>query len=178
MMTNFWSTVFWAIFSWILSAFPFKLYHEKLSHIFSGTCITTYTNFTWILRLMTLRLDPATIRQSFASDQNWKRMCWLASFADFHQKPEPITMFTCPHVSKKMSFSFPDSRKHGKPEIAPWKVLFASFDLTSFVFRLQSKLKKWMCWLASFVGFHRKLPFPELRKIWEIALCMHLSDTI
>ena len=87
---------------------------KKLSYIISGTCITTYTNFTWILRLMTLRLDPTTIRQSFASDQNWKRMCWLASFADFHPKPEPITMFTCPHVSKKILFPFPDLRKYGK----------------------------------------------------------------
>ena len=130
MMTNFWATVFWTIFWNFLSVFPFKLYHDKLSYIFSGTCITTYTNFTWILRLMTLRLDPATIRQSFASDQNWKRMCWLASFADFHQKPEPITMFTCPHVSKTflLLFTFP-----------VWENLenctvqgFANCDLTSF----------------------------------------------
>ena len=123
MMTNFLATVFGANFSWFLSAFPFKLYHEKLSHIFSGTCITTYTNFIWILRLMTLRLDPATIRQSFASDQNWKRMCWLASFADFHQKPEPITMSTCPHVSKTFLIIISVSWVEKIWEITPFKIL-------------------------------------------------------
>ena len=136
-------------FLWILSAFPFKLYHENFSYNFSGTCITTYTNFTWILRLMTLRLDPTTIRQSFASDQNWKRMCWLANFADFHPKPELITMSTFPHVSKKKYyFRFRIWEFMGNSIVEA----FDSYVSTTFIFHLQTKLETDML-TCEFWGF-------------------------
>ena len=91
--------------------------------------------------------------------------CEFCGFSSKTRANHNVHLSTC--KQKKILYSFPDLRKYGK-----WhRGSFCQLCFNEFCFSPPIKT----CRLAS---FHRKLPFPDLRKIWEIALCLHLLITI